>query len=126
MKSQAPRRMASTARSTLPHAVITITGDGVALRLQAGQQVHALLPGGGVAGVVQVRQDQVEGRPPRTVSQQRCGRIGRHGLPALALQQQPQGLQHVGLIVADQHTVRFRFRFHRSSTSGPLPGCRRG
>ena len=38
---------------------------GVALRFQAGQQVHAFLAGGGVAGVVQVGEDQVEGAAAR-------------------------------------------------------------
>ena len=60
MKSRAPRRIASTASSTLPQAVITITGSVRVERLQAVEQVQTFLAGRGVARVVQVHQHRVE------------------------------------------------------------------
>jgi len=40
-------------------------------------------------------------------TKQGAGGIGRHRLPALALQEQPQGFEHIRLIVADQHAIGF-------------------
>ncbi len=59
MKSRAPRRIASTATSTEPHAVITTTGSDSSAVWMRGQQVEPLFAGGGVAGVVEVDQDDV-------------------------------------------------------------------
>jgi hypothetical protein len=59
-KSRAPRRIASTATSTLPQAVITDHRQRRVERLQPAQQVHALAARGGVARVVEVDQHDVE------------------------------------------------------------------
>ena len=59
-KSRAPRRIASTATSTLPQAVITITGSVGILRAQLREQIEPLLARGRVARVVQVDQHRVE------------------------------------------------------------------
>ena len=76
-KSRAPRRMASTARSTLAQAVITTTGSVGSMRLQAGEQVEPLLPGGGVARVVEVHQHDVELARLAPRAPQRRGRGAR-------------------------------------------------
>ena len=60
MKSRAPRRIASTATSTVPQAVITTTGSDSSASVDALQQVEAFLARGGVARVVEVHQDHVE------------------------------------------------------------------
>ena len=60
MKSRAPRRMASTARSMLAHAVITMMGSCESLLADAREQVEALAPRGGVAGVVQVDENTID------------------------------------------------------------------
>ena len=43
MKSRAPRRMASTASPTLPHAVITMTGRLLSRRDDLREQVETFL-----------------------------------------------------------------------------------
>ena len=102
MKSQAPRRIASTARSKLLHAVITITACGVAVRLPGWPAGPCPPARGGVARVVEVHQDQIEDLGAHG-GEQRFRRIHGNGLPPLPFQQQPQRFQHVRLIVADQH-----------------------
>jgi len=72
MKSRAPRRMASTASSTEPQAVMTITDSVASRSWDAVQQIEPLLSGGGIARVVEVDQhgveiarlDAVDGQPP--------------------------------------------------------------
>ena len=91
-------------------------GRGVALRFEAGQQVHAFLAGGGVARVVEVGQDQIEVVRRGPLRSSARGESTVTAFAALAFEQEPQGFQHVGLIVADQHAIRFQFRFHRTST----------
>ena len=61
MKSCAPRRMASTATSTLAHAVMTMTGICASWALTWREQVEAFVAGGGVAGVVEVDEERIEG-----------------------------------------------------------------
>ena len=61
---------------------------GVALRLQAGQQVHALLAGGGVAGVVQVGENQVERAAAADGFEQALRGVGGDCLPALAFEEE--------------------------------------
>ena len=58
-KSLAPRRMASTAISTLPHAVMTTTGSIESTCCTFEKQLEPLLPGRRVAGVVEVHQQKV-------------------------------------------------------------------
>ena len=55
-----PRRMASTASSTLPQAVITTTGSVASSACRRVEQVQPLLARGGVARVVEVHQHGVE------------------------------------------------------------------
>ncbi len=64
-KSRAPRRIASTATSTLPHAVITTTGSVGSSAWMRGQQVEPLAPRRRVARVVQVDQQRRRSRRPR-------------------------------------------------------------
>ena len=101
MKSRAPRRIASTATSTLPQAVITTTGSVGIDALDARQQVEPLFARRRVARVVQVDQRDVE--LARFDRGEHAGRGGR-GLEreAFGLEQQPQRLEHVRLIVGDQ------------------------
>ena len=60
MKSRAPRRIASTARSTLPQAVITTTGKRRIGGANARQQVQTFAAGGCIASVVEIDQHDVE------------------------------------------------------------------
>jgi hypothetical protein len=101
MKSRAPRRIASTASSTDPHAVITITGSVESRRLNAVEQVEPFLPGGGVARVIEVHQHDVEVARLHGVDGRRR-RVDALGLIAFALDQEAQGFEDVGLIVRDQ------------------------
>ena len=59
-KSRAPRRIASTATSTLPQAVITTTGSVAIVRAELRQQVEPFLARGRVARVVEIHQHGVE------------------------------------------------------------------
>ena len=79
----------------------------VAVRLQAGQQIQPFGAGRGVARIVEVGHDQVEGLVAQG-AQQRTGRVDRHGLAALAFEQQPHGFQNIRLIVANQYPDRLR------------------
>ena len=58
-KSRAPRRIASTATSTVPHAVITTTGRVASSARSCGEQVEALRPRRRVARVVEIDQCDV-------------------------------------------------------------------
>ena len=106
-KSRAPRRIASTATSTLPQAVITTTGSVGSMRPHRVQEVEPLLARGRVARVVEVHQEDVE-----LLVLERGDDAGRRGggvdLVALGLEQQPQRLEHVGLIVGDEQPARRR------------------
>ena len=65
------------------------------------EQVEAFLAGGGVARVVQIHQDDVEVAALERAQQllRRCRGLD---VEAFALQQQPQRLEDVGLIVGEQ------------------------
>lgn len=69
--------------------------------LEPRQHVESLLPGGGVARVVEVHEDQV-----RPVGQGRFeqgfGMVHANRLVAFALQEETKGGQHVGLVVGDE------------------------
>ena len=66
------------------------------------KQIQPFLPGGRVAGVIQVHQHHVEiARLERR--QNPRGRCGRFDLESFALEQQPQRFEHVRLIVGDEH-----------------------
>ena len=111
MKSRAPRRMASTASSTLPQAVMTTTGSVGVQRWQCcGEQVQAFLARGGVAGVVQVHQDDVE-LVRLQAAQDPGGRGSGFDRVSLRLQKQAQGLEDVRLIVGHKNA---RQREHRT------------
>ena len=101
MKSRAPRRIASTAFSTLPHAVITTVGQRGVERLELRDQLESLAAGGGVARVVEVEQHGVEvgGLDGR---EHAGGRGGGLDVVALALEQQAERLADVGLVVRDE------------------------
>ena len=77
------------------------------------QEVEALLARGRVPGVVQVHQEDVE-----LLVLERGDDAGRRGggvdLIALALEQQPQRFEHVGLVVGDEQPAR------RRRSAGPL------
>ena len=105
MKSRAPRRMASTASSTLPHAVITITGSLPSMRDDLRQQVQAFLPGGRVAGVVQVDQECIKAAVLQRLHYQ-VGGMGLFDSVAFRLQQKLECIENVRLIVCDQHARR--------------------
>ena len=104
-KSRAPRRIASTARCTDPHAVITTTGIDASAVVDAPQQLEAFFARRGVAGVVEVDQHDVVVALPKR---------GHHGgrrfdqvdQVALGLEQQAQGFEHVALVVGDEETRR--------------------
>ncbi len=85
--------------------------SGVALGLQAGQEIHALRARSRIARIVEVQQDQVEGLAARPI-QQGGRRFHRHRLPALTLQKQPQRLADVRLVVAHQHPKIGKQRSH--------------
>ena len=108
MKSRAPRRMASTASSMLPQAVIRTTGSVLSMARIRVQQIQAFLAGGGVAGVVEVDEDDVEvaGLQRRDDA---CRRRRRLDPESLGLQQQPQRFEDVRLVVGDQNARRGRF-----------------
>ncbi len=93
--------MASTAPSTEPQAVITTTGKVASSAVQPPEQIQPLLARGGVARVVEVHQHGVE-LLALGGGQHARGRAGRDHLVTRVLQQQAQGLEHVGLIVGQQ------------------------
>ncbi len=101
-KSRAPRRIASTARSTVPQAVMTMTGSVSVDLLDPREQVEAFLARGRVARVVQIDERGVAltGLQRR---QNAGGRAGGLAFQALALEQEAQGLEDVALIVGDQN-----------------------
>ena len=102
MKSRAPRRIASTATSTLPQAVITTTGSVGSTPWMRDSRFEPFLAGGRVARVVQIDQRDVE--LPRLDGGQHAGRRRRgFELEALALEQQAQRFEHVRLVVGDEH-----------------------
>jgi hypothetical protein len=102
MKSRAPRRIASTATSTLPPRRHHDDRERGIEALDAREQVEPFLAGRRVARVVQVDQRDVE-LTRFDGGQHAGGRRRRFELEALGLQQQPQRLEDVGLIVGDQH-----------------------
>ncbi len=77
-------------------------GEGLLALLDFGDEVEAFLAGRRVARVVQVHQDRVE-VPGLDRVQQRRRRAGGLDAVAFGLEQEPQGLEHVGLIVGDQN-----------------------
>ena len=83
-------------------------------RLELGDQLEALAAGGGVAGVVEVEQDGVEVGPLH--GGEHGGRRGRRldGV-AFALEQEPERLADVGLVVRDEDAAEAA----RNSTTGP-------
>ena len=104
-KSRAPRRIASTARSTVPQAVMTMTGSVGSSSLDPREQVEPLLPRRRVARVVQVDQHRVEvARLERRRARRPASDAVSHSKP-FALEQQAQGLEHVALVVGDQDPV---------------------
>ena len=70
-------------------------------RLDAVQQVEPFLAGGGIAGVVQVHQDDVEIARFHGVDHGR-GRGGGFGAVAFAFDQEAEGFENVGLVVGNQ------------------------
>ena len=115
MKSRAPRLMDSTARSMLPHAVITITGRRESILLNARQQIETLLAGGGVARVVQVDQQHIVVALAQRLQQQLRRAHAIH-LNALRRQQQLDGFENVRLIVGNQNANSFLLTWN-----GPPP-----
>ena len=80
---------------------MTTTGSVGVERLELGDELEALAAGRRVARVVQVEQHRVEvARCERREHRRR--RAGRLDLVALALEQQAERLEDVGLIVGDE------------------------
>ncbi len=76
-------------------------GERIVDRAQAAEEVQALLAGGRVPGVVEVHEDDVElAAGDRLHDFHRRG--GGLGLVAFGLEQQPQGLTDLALVVGDQ------------------------
>ena len=122
-KSRAPRRIASTARSTVPQAVMTMTGIGDVELLQPRQERQALLARRRVARVVQIDQGDLE--VARLDRRQHAGRRRRRlDVAALGFEQQAKRLQHVGLVVADENprAIQHVGRYRRARRSGGLFG----
>ena len=104
-KSRAPRRIASTATSTVPHAVITTTGSVGIERRSAASRSSPSRAGRRVARVVQVDEHGVE--VARLDGGEHGGRRGGGlALESLALEQQAQRLEHVALVVGDRGPAR--------------------
>ena len=74
---------------------------------QGPEQVQSLPSGRGVAGIVQIEQHEIEISLLDGALDRVRGRDSR-GLVALALQQEEQSLQDVGLVVRDQDACRHR------------------
>ena len=108
--------MASTARSTLLHAVITITGSNGSAGLHLRQQLKALLAGGCVAGVIQIHDRRIVVAIFNGLDHL-AGRFDRLDSVPFALQQQPQRLQHIRLIVGDQDAHLRGYDFHGRLTA---------
>jgi hypothetical protein len=72
---------------------------------QAGQQIETLAAGGGIAGVIEVQKEGVEGTGLESL-QDLTRRAGHGRSIALGLEQQPQGREHIGLVVGDQDSRR--------------------
>ena len=99
-KSRAPRRIASTAMSTLAHAVSTMTGS-VGSGRAAAPAGPALPVRSRVAGVVEIDQRRIE---VGFVDRRQHGRGRRHRLhlKALALEKQLQRFEDVALVVGEK------------------------
>ena len=79
----------------------------VALLFEAGEQVHAFGAGGGVAGVVEVHEDQIEDLRRGSCASALRGESTATACQPSPFEQEAQGLEDVGLIVAHQHAVGF-------------------
>ena len=121
-KSRAPRRIASTATSTMPQAVITTTGSVASCAVHLREQVEAFLARRRVARVVEVHQDGVELAPLERARDAQPASSAASISIALGLEQQAQRFEHVGLIVGDEEASgRCRHRgcySARSATTG--------
>ena len=98
MKSRAPRRIASTASSTLPHAVITMTGRLLSSATISREKVQAFLTRSGVARVVQIDQQRVV-RIRCQCLPDLSGRLGAIHPITLGMKQQLESLENMRLIV---------------------------
>ena len=88
--------------------------------LDPRQQVQPFLAGGRVARVVEIDQGDVE--LARLERREHAGRRGRGlELEPFGLEQQPQRLEHVGLIVGDEHARLARA--HRDDGRAPASRC---
>ena len=105
MKSPAPRRMASTAMSTVPQAVMTTTGIVVSRRRISASRSRPFAPRRRVARVVQVDEGHVV-IAARQRREDRPRRSDTIDLISLELEQQADRFDDVGLIVGHQHTRR--------------------
>ena len=106
-KSRAPRFIASTATSTVDHAVMTIIGNAGLMAWISRDGVETFLAGRCVAGVVQVHHDK------RVIALlDRAEKLGRRagtiGVVAGAFKQHAQRYEHVVLIVGDEDSAHVR------------------
>ena len=108
-KLLAPRRIASTAVSMLPHPVMTTIGIVGVVRAHARNQLQPFAPGGRVAGIV--RDPSAAGRTARARSRSITAAVEltNSRLVAFAGQQPAQCLEDVGLVVGDEDPGRRRF-----------------
>jgi len=107
MKSRAPRRIASTASSTLAHAVMMTTGSVGSIDCSRLRRSSPSFPLVVVPGVVEVDERQGVVAPLDRLDRRR-GRFHRLGLVALVLQQEAQRLDDVGVVIGDQDAMGWR------------------
>ncbi len=102
IKSRAPRRMASTARPTLPQAVITITGMLLSSATISESRSRPFLARGGIARVVQIDQDCVIELAGQRLAHG-AGRLRRVDRKPRRAQQQLQRFEDVRLVVSGEN-----------------------
>jgi hypothetical protein len=80
--------------------------------LQQGEQVQTFLAGGGIAGIVQIHQQEIEFIVGKCFQQIRS-RGHALGRITVAFQQQAQGVENILLVIGNEDAVLHRFDFHR-------------
>ena len=99
--------MASTASPTLPHAVMTMTGNAAVEGNDLRKQIETFLAGGGIARVVQVDQHRIVKLAGQRLAH-RSRRLRGVDDVALGTKQQFDGLEDMGLIVGREDARRAR------------------
>ena len=86
-----------------------------------GKESQPFLPGGGVAGIVQIDQHRIVGRTRKGFAR-KLGGADYINLVALRLQQQFNGFQNVLLVVGSQDAGGFRCALRQPGGKPSLPG----